>query len=141
MRHHLLILLALLCTSVLCTSVHGDQFVAWEGYEIHYSSFSSLIIPAEVAAIHGITRAKNRIVTNISIRQGKESVPAKIKGTAENLVNQSTRLEFSEVTEQGAVYYLTNQVINERDRINFSIDIQPVDSPKTYHLKFLRQYE
>lgn len=128
--------LLLLCSLI----VSADQFITWSGYEIHYSSFSSLIIPDEVAKAHGITRAKGRIVTNISIRQEGKSVDAIVTGTATNLLNQVLPLEFSEVREQGAIYYLANQIIDEKDIIRFSIMVQPADSNLNYELNFMRRY-
>ena len=127
---------------MLCFPVttNADQFVSWEGYEIHYSAFSSLIIPADVAKVHGITRAKNRIVTNISVRKNDESVAAAIHGSIQNLLGQLISLEFTEVREQDAIYYLANHVVNEKDRIKFDVNIQPVDTTNTYHLKFSREY-
>ena len=118
----------------------ADQFISWNGYEIHYSTFSSLIIPADVASVHGITRAKNRIVTNISVRKGDESVAANIEGSVENLLGQVLLLEFSEVQEQNAIYYLANHVINERDQVKFDVKIQPVNTIETYQLLFSRRY-
>lgn len=118
----------------------ADQFVTWSGYEIHYSSFSSLIIPDEVARAHGITRAQGRIVTNISIRQDGEAVGAIVTGTATNLLNQVLQLEFSEVKEQGAIYYLANRVIDEKDIIRFRIIVQPVNTNLNYELNFMRRY-
>jgi Domain of unknown function (DUF4426) len=125
----------------LCTySASADQFITWSGYEIHYSSFSSLIIPEDVAEAHGITRARGRIVTNISIKQDGESVEAIVTGTAENLLNQVLTMDFSEVKEQGAIYYLANQVIGEKDTINFSIVVQPANQANHYELHFMRRY-
>jgi hypothetical protein len=121
-------------------SVNADQFETWYGYEIHYSTFSSLIIPSQVAEAHGIVRSKNRIVTNLSIRQDGDSVRADVSGTRTNLLEQVTSMDFTEVVEQDAVYYLANQVINERDTIRFSINVKPEQIDKTYNLEFTRQY-
>lgn len=118
----------------------ADQFVAWSGYEIHYAVFSSLIIPDDVAQAHGITRAKGRIIANISIKQGNDSVAATVTGTARNLLGQVLPLTFSEVRETDAIYYLANQVINEKDTIHFSISVRPVNMSEAYELKFMRQY-
>ena len=49
-------------------------------------------------------------------------------------------MNFVEVVEQDAVYYLANQVVNERDTIRFSINVKPEQTGKTYNLKFTRQY-
>lgn len=126
---------------LLCSlTASADQVVNWSGYEIHYSSFSSLIIPNEVARSHGITRARGRIVTNISVRQDGQSVEAIVTGTARNLLDQILPLKFSEVREQGAIYYLANQIIDEKDTIRFNITVQPANSELDYNLKFIRRY-
>ena len=118
----------------------ADQFVSWSGYEIHYATFSSLIIPSQVAETHGIIRSKNRIVTNLSIQQDGSSIRAGVNGTSTNLLEQVTSMNFVEVVEQDAVYYLANQMVNERDTIRFSINVKPEQTGKTYNLKFTRQY-
>ena len=118
----------------------ADQFVSWSGYEIHYTTFSSLIIHSQVAEAHGIIRSKNRIVTNLSIQQDGGSIRARVSGTSTNLLEQVTSMNFTEVVEQDAVYYLANQVVNERDTIRFSINVKPEQIGKTYNLEFTRHY-
>ncbi|MFP6808385.1 MAG: DUF4426 domain-containing protein [Pseudomonadales bacterium] len=125
----------------LCVAgAHADQFVSRAGYEIHYSTFSSMIIPSDVAQSHDIIRSKERIVTNISVQRDGTSVKATISGTTTNLLEQSLAMTFTEVTEQDATYYLANQRINERDAIRFRIRIQPLDSSQAFDLEFTRQY-
>ena len=121
-------------------TLRADQFVSWSGYEIHYATFSSLIIPSQVAEAHGIVRSRNRILTNLSIRQDGDSIRADISGTSTNLLEQVTSMNFTEVVEQDTVYYLANQLINERDTIRFSINVKPEQIDKTYNLEFTRQY-
>ncbi len=116
------------------------ETLAWQGYAIHYTTFSSLLIPQEVAAAHNIDRAKNRIVTNISILKDGEPQTAKITGRNSNLLSQLYTMEFVEVKESSAIYYLANQLIDERDTIRFDIDIQPSNFDNVYNLKFMRQY-
>ena len=123
-----------------CAGAGADQFETWYGYEIHYATFSSLIIPSQVAEAHGIVRSKNRIVTNLSIRRDGGSVRADVSGTSTNLLAQVASMNFTEVVERDAVYYLANQVINERDTIRFSINVKPEQINKTYNLEFIRQY-
>ena len=116
------------------------QFVSWQGYEIHYTSFSSMLIPAETAALHDIKRAKNRIVTNISLRRDGQPVAASVQGTATNLLNQQSQLAFTEVKEQTAIYYLANQLVSERDTLRLSISIQPDGLDEAYLLEYVRDY-
>ena len=124
---------------VLASGVSAET-VQWQGYDIHYTTFSSLLIPQEVAAAHNIARAKNRIVTNISILKDGEPQTASITGRNSNLLNQLYTMDFTEVNESTAIYYLANQLIDERDTIRFDIEIQPVASEESYNLKFMRQY-
>jgi hypothetical protein len=105
----------------------ADQPIQWQGYDIHYTTLSSRLIPAEVAKLHGIIRADNRMVTNIH-------------GTVTNLLNQQSVLDFTEVLEPNAIYYLANQLVDERDTLRYSISIQPQGSETTYLLEFGRDY-
>ena len=129
----------------------ADQPIQWQGYDIHYTTLSSRLIPAEVAKLHGIIRADNRMVTNIAIRQTSETsdetddekgepVTANIHGTVTNLLNQQSVLDFTEVLEPNAIYYLANQLVDERDTLRYSISIQPQSSEATYLLEFGRDY-
>jgi hypothetical protein len=112
----------------------------WQNYEIHYTTLNSMLIPSEVAKAHNITRSKSRIVTNITVRKDDTAVAAKIEGTSTNLLNQLFTLDFQEVKEPGAIYYLSNQIIDERDMIRFQITIAPNDHDDVYILKFNRNY-
>lgn len=99
-----------------------------------------MLIPQEVAAAHDISRAKNRIVTNISILKDGEPQRAQVSGQNSNLLNQLYTMNFTEVVESTAVYYLSNQLIDERDTLRFSLEIQPTGSEEVYSLQFMRQY-
>lgn len=129
--------LLLLC---LTSSVSWSETVKWQGYDIHYTTFSSTLIPAEVAAAHDIERAKNRIVTNISILKDGEPQLAEISGHNSNLLNQLYTMQFAEVRESEAIYYLANQLIDERDTLRFVIEIKPETSQESYTLQFMRTY-
>ena len=118
----------------------AEQTHHWLGYDIHYTTYPSTLILTDVAAAHGIVRSDNRLVTNITvIKQGKP-VQLEIAGYAKNLLNQQFELEFSEITEHGAIYYLANQIISEQDAISFNISIKPVGETETYLLNFARRY-
>ncbi len=125
---------------VLASTLARAETIAWQGYDIHYTTFSSLLIPQEVAAAHEIDRSKNRIVTNISILRVGQPQSATITGHHSNLLNQLYSMDFVEVNESSAIYYLANQLIDERDTIRFDINIKPNNSVESYNLKFMRQY-
>lgn len=133
-----IVALALLASG-LSQHVEAEQQQHWQGYDIHYTTFPSTLIPADIARLHNITRATNRVVTNISVRKNSGPVKVKITGLVNNLLNQQYKLEFEEITEQDAVYYLASQIVDEKDTLRFSISIQPPNT-EAYLLEFVRQY-
>ena len=137
-----LLLLLLACTGT--ANARADQFISWQGFEIHYTTFSSRLIPPAVAAVHQIPRADNRLVTNISVRRDGQPVAAKLQGTVTNLLNQQSIMEFTEVLEADAIYYLANQLVDERDTLRYSISIVPAGAADRtedeYKLVFSRDF-
>ena len=129
-------LVFLLLTSLNCWA----DSVEWRGYQIYYTSLNSMLIPQNVAKAHNIVRSKNRIVTNISIRKEKKPIVATLKGTNQNLFGQIFTMNFDEVLESTAIYYLSNQLIDERDTLSFDVNISIPSEDESYALKFKRQY-
>jgi hypothetical protein len=121
--------------------VQAEQFAHWQGFDIHYNTFNSLLIPAEVAKAHGISRSENRVITNISIVRDGTPTTGIVEGYSLNLLGQLTQLDFTEVKESSGVYYLANQIVDEKDTLRFSIKIQPNGSEETFDLKYKRQYQ
>lgn len=109
-------------------------------YEVHYTAFRSTLVPASVAAAHGIIRSDSRIITNVTVRREGQPVRAEVSGTASNLLNQLFKLDFVEVTEETAVYYLASQVIDERDTLRYQLKVRPIGADTTYDISFMRQY-
>lgn len=117
------------------------QFVVHGGYRLHYTTFASALVPPEVAQAHGIIRGENRIALNISVRKDGQPVTVDLQGTVTNLLNQMSGLNFSEVTERGAVYYLAQHTAAEEDTLRFDILIRfPDKNVAPYGLKFVRSY-
>lgn len=133
-------LLCFLLGLVLPLAQISAETVQWRGYDIHYTTFNSLLIPQDVAKAHNIVRSKFRIVTNISVLQEGEPSPAKVTGINTNLLNQLFTMSFDEVTEKTAIYYLSNQLIDERDTLRFTIQVTPSGESEALELKFMRQY-
>lgn len=125
---------------IVSLPAYGEQSIAWKDYVIHYTTFSSTLIPPQVAAANDIVRAENTIVTNIAIRKNDKSVRAWIDGRVSNLLEQTVKLNFREVAEQDAVYYLASQVVDEEETLRFHIDIKPAGETESYRLEFTRTW-
>ena len=65
---------------------------------------------------------------------------AQVTGQSLNLLGQLTQLAFIEVNERAGIYYLANQIVDEKDTLRFSLRIKPSGSEETYDLNYNRQY-
>ena len=124
-----------------CLTANAAQYEDYRGYRIHYTTFSSMIIPPEVAAMHNIVRAENRVVLNVSVRQGDAPTPADVQGSVTNLLNQRFELEFQEVREQDAVYYLATHLADDDDILRFELNVAPESTGEPLRIAFLRRYD
>lgn len=118
----------------------AEQKIQVGDFEIHYTAFPSLLVPADTASLHGLTRAENRLLLNLSVRRSGEPVPARVTGQVLNILNQAQPLTFFEVTEQTAIYYLAEVLNQEKDWLRFTLEIEFSKDHPPYVLEFNRQY-
>lgn len=107
-------------------------------YNVHYSTFNSLFVPADIAKVHGLVRAKDQSFINISVQKKSDaqSVMADVSGTAKNLMQQVKTIKFKTIDEPGAVYYIgtlrhTNEEILHLD---FAVTPEGESVPLTFRL-------
>ena len=118
----------------------AEQKIQVGEFEIHYTAFPSLLVPADTASLHGLTRAENRLLLNLSVRRAGEPVPAGVRGQVVNILNQAQPLTFFEVSEQTVIYYLAEVVNQEKDWLRFTLEIEFSKDHPPYVLEFNRQY-
>lgn len=133
-------LLTGLVLTFVIAAADAAQFVDHEGYRIHYTTFSSMLIPADVAAAHNIVRSEKLVVLNVSARKADSPAPVNVKGYVINLLNQRFDLEFDEVNEAEAIYYLASHMSLEHDILRFELEVTP-DDLEAVEIKFLRRYD
>lgn len=129
-----------LVTILLPTAGHGAQYLDHDGYRIHYTTFSSMFIPQDVAALHNIVRAENRVVLNVSAIKDNEPVAVNLTGSVTNLLNQLYELDFQEVNESEAIYYLASHLAEEQDILRFNLNVQ-LGNGDSVPIRFLRRYD
>jgi len=125
---------------LISTEAAAEQKIQVGEFEIHYTAFPSLLVPADTANLHGLTRAENRLLLNLSVRRIGEPVPARVTGQVVNILNQAQPLTFFEVSEQTAIYYLAEVVNQEKDWLRFTLEIEFSKDHPPYVLEFNRQY-
>ena len=96
--------------------------------DVHYSVFNSSFLQPDVAAAAGLTRRKTVGVLNIAALKDGKGQAAKVSGTLKNLLGQTSELKFKQVLESGAVYYLAEFPLRQREMLTFSIQVQIGDA-------------
>lgn len=109
-------------------------------YRVTYSVFNSEFIPPEVARQYNLVRARDRAFVNISVAKIGEmqGMSAAVSGSATNLIQQSRALEFREIRDGQAVYYLAPLRFENEETLTFKIDLVMPDG-SNQQLTFRRQ--
>ena len=99
-------------------------------FTVHYNAMPSTQLTPEIATRHGITRSSNRALLNVSVMKGPRAatavaVPARVEATAINGLGQRQALRLREVRDRGALYYLGEARIEERDELVFELVVTP----------------
>lgn len=130
----------LLILVLLPCSLMAEQKKTFGDYDVHYSVLNSTFITPEIAKNYAITRGKNRALINIAVRKklpkGKtRAQKALVTGRSSDLIH-SADLEFNEITEQDAIYYIAELRFNNKEMRTFTIKVQPDPNIAAYTLKF-----
>jgi hypothetical protein len=139
----LLVSLVLL-TTVLGGPVRAEQMVRFGDLEIHYIALNTTTLAADMAERYDVPRADNRALVNIAGRRVQadgttEPAPLEIRGTVTNLLEQMEQLEFREVREPGAVYYLETITFSDREMLRFELDVTDPATGETHPLAFRKE--
>ncbi len=120
------------------SKVYGD-------YVVHYNAFRSDTLSPEIAKAYDLTRRNNRIIVNITVLKkvmgttGKP-VPATVAGHASNLTGQLKNLEFRQIKEDTAIYYLAELKVSDGEFLKFKINITPDGEEGPARLQFSKRF-
>ena len=118
-------------------------------YTVHYNVFPSTDLQPQIAADYGLVRAADQMVVNVSVRNradGEDRPQAvTLTGTSSDLI-QKRALDFREIREQGAIYYIAQVRVSNRETLRFDVKAEPqldgspapVGSP--FVISFTRQF-
>lgn len=127
---------AVLLALLLPTIGGAEQMRRFGDYEVHYIVIPSLFLQADIAERHGLRRGAGLSIVNISVLDaaGKGAAGA-VSGAAKNLLGQLAALEFQEVREGDAVYYLAEVRHTDQEVLRFNLSIQP-EGAEAFELAF-----
>ena len=109
-------------------------------YEVYYSVFNSTFVTPDVAKAYQLTRGKDIAMVNVSVRKNLDSGKniekrAVVSGTKSDLIHVIP-LDFIEIEEKGAIYYLASFKFNHKEALNFNIEVQPDRNKASINIKF-----
>ncbi len=106
---------------------HGRTEKSYGDLDVHYSAFNSGFLQPDVAAATGMVRSKTQGVVNVAVLKAGTASNAKVSGSVKNLLGQSTALNFKEVKEGQAIYYLAQFPFEQRETLRFTLSVQAAD--------------
>lgn len=138
----LLLLPALACLPAAAEL--ADVSDASGDYEIHYIAVNSTFLQPEIAAQYGIVRSPRNAFLNIAVLRKNANgstlpVTATVSGSKHNLLQQSETVNFAEVREGTAIYYLGQFGFSDAEILRFEITVQAQDSTTTHNIAWQTQ--
>ena len=120
---------SILVLSLLTVFVQAESDT-FGAYTVHYQAVNSTFLDADIAEQYGIVRSDRRAFLNISVIKAENegstlAVPAQISGGKRNLLGQTGSIEFREIREGSAIYYIGEFDYSNAERVRFSIEVQP----------------
>ena len=131
-RLALLALTACLSVSAMAADViKGERQETFGDVTVHYNTFNSTFIQPDIAKAAELIRSKNQGVINVSVIKAGQPMVASVTGTVKDLTSKTVPLNFKQVTEQGAIYYLAQYPVDQQEVRTFEIKVQNGDKINT----------
>ena len=131
-RLALLALTACLSVSAMAADViKGERQETFGDVTVHYNTFNSTFIQPDIAKAAELIRSKNQGVINVSVIKAGQPMVASVTGTVKDLTSKTVPLNFKQVTEQGAIYYLAQYPVDQQEVRTFEIKVQTGDKINT----------
>jgi hypothetical protein len=140
-----LFLALLACTASTTLSAIDDSSRTFADHTVRFSAFNSSFLSPEVAGNYNITRGKNRGLVNIAViplNAGAKlgGQPALVEGSVSNIIAQRQILDFFEVTEGAATYYLAPFRFENEDFLTFKIRVRVEPDKPANEMSFQRTF-
>ena len=126
------------------SSVLAENSKAFGDYVVHFNAFRSDTLTPEIAKAYSLTRRNNRMVVNITVQKKNgdvtKPVKASVSGFASNLTGQVKELEFKEIHDGEAIYYLAQAQVANRETLKFDITATPAGEKIVAKVNFKQQF-
>jgi hypothetical protein len=111
------------------SSAHAES-QDFDNYTVHYIAVGTTFLTPEIAQQYNIVRSNRRAFLNIAVILNNPDgsttpVPAAVMGSKHNLLQQSSEIEFAEIREGEAVYYIGQFDFSNAEIIRLRVSVQP----------------
>ncbi len=142
MKHIFKSLMVVALLAGFISSASAENMKKLGSFNVHYMAIGATFLTPEIAKTYGIERSRYNGLINISVLDNSQkSTPAKsvkITGTARNDIGQIKTLDFDEVKEGQAIYYLSQLKYSDEETFYFDITIS--DGKESHNLKFTQKF-
>jgi len=132
----------MILTFGLVSGVSAENMKKMGSMNVHYIALGATFLTPEIARTYNIERSRYNGLINIAVLNNTvEGMPAKsvsITGTARNDLGQIKQLDFAEVKEGEAIYYLAQ--IKYSDEETYYFDFHITDGTESHKLTFKQKF-
>lgn len=117
---------AVLAVSMLFSApLMAEQKQTLGNWDVHYSAFNSTVLAPSVATQYDLTRSASKGVLNIAVldKKTQKAQSPGVSGQVVNPLGQIQELEFQQVTEGDASYYLAQFDYTNAETLRFTLQI------------------
>jgi len=118
-------------SAVAADAIKGERKEVFGDVTVHYNTFNSTFLTPDIAKAAELIRSKDQGVINVSVIKDGKPLIANVTGTVKDLTSQSVPLNFRQVTEQGAIYYIAQYPVEQQETRTFEIKVQNGDKINT----------
>lgn len=138
---HLLTFAMLSLAALFAQTASASQFERFGDLDVHYIVFNTTDLSPEMAERYGLTRSPDLGLINISGRRMTEdglSTPVRLEleGSVINLLGQKRPLDFREVEDPSAIYYLETVRFTDRETLRFEVQVTDTDTGRRHMVRF-----
>jgi hypothetical protein len=137
--------LSLFAALTISLHAYAESSKQFGDYTIHYTAFRSDTLQPEIAKAYNLTRRNNRVIINIAVIKNVAGTTgtassAKVEGQASNLTGQLKQLDFREIKEGSAIYYLAETQVSNGEFLKFDLKITPAGGTETARVNFDKRF-
>lgn len=113
-------------------------------YTVHYQAVNSTFLTPEIAEQYDIVRSENRAFLNVAVLRNETDgsttpVTATLEGVKHNLLQQSEAIDFAQVREGEAIYYIGQFDFSDREVLRFTLMVSPEGREPAHAIEWTTQ--